>query len=271
VVRVAEELERRGRPVRWLPVPPSGRLEPAELDAHVGGLPAGSWLSVQAANHETGVIQPVAELAERAAANGLSVHVDAVQAFGKIGIGELSAVQRISLAAHKIRGPKAIGAMIFRGTPPEPVLVGGSQERGLRPGTVDPILSAGFRAAVEVARSGPARWERVRVLRDALEAALAAVADVNGAAPRLPHVLNLSFRGQRGDELVAALDLLGVQVSSGSACSAGTPEPSAVISAMLGKARALGAVRVSLGEDASSAQLERAKAAFLQVLGRSGA
>jgi cysteine desulfurase len=270
VVRLAEALESRGRPVRWLPVPASGCLRPESLDLLTRGLPAGSWLAVQAVNHETGVLQPVAPLLERAHAAGLRVHVDAVQAFGKLPLDELAAADRISVAAHKIRGPKAIGALLFRGAPPEPLLLGGSQERGLRPGTVDPILAAGFRMAVEHARSGPERWRRVAVHRDALEHALLAVAVVNGEGARLPHVSNLSFGEIRGDELVAALDLLGVQVSSGSACSAGTPEPSPVVTAMLGKARALGAVRVSLGEDVSSADLERAKAAFFQALGRRG-
>jgi cysteine desulfurase len=271
VVRLAEALEGRGRPVRWLPVPASGCLRPESLDVLTDGLPAGSWLAVQAVNHETGVLQPVASLTERAHAAGLRVHVDAVQAFGKLPLDELAGADRISVAAHKLRGPKAIGALLFRGAPPEPLLLGGTQERGLRPGTVDPILAAGFRAAVERAGSGPERWRQVAVHRDALERALGEVAIVNGEGARLPHVSNLSFAEVRGDELVAALDLLGVQVSSGSACSAGTPEPSAVITAMLGKARALGAVRVSLGEEVSSAELERAKAAFLQALGRRGA
>ena len=267
VVRVAEALEARGRPVRWLPTPMSGRLDPAAIDAAARGLPEGSWLSVQAASHETGILQPIAEIAAVAREAGLRVHVDAVQAFGKRELPELAAVDRISVAAHKIRGPKAIGALVFRGAPPSPVLLGGSQERGLRPGTVDPVLAAGFRVAVELASDGPRRWAAVAPRRDALERALSPHADVNGDGPRLPHVTNLSFRGVRGDELVAALDLLGVQVSSGSACSAGTPEPSPVVLAMLGKARALGAVRVSLGEDVGEAQIETAKKAFFRALG----
>jgi cysteine desulfurase len=267
VVRVAEALEERRTPVRWLTVPASGRLDAGVIHDAARGLPEGSWLSVQAASHETGIVQPIAKLVAAARAAGLKVHVDAVQAFGKRELPELMEVDRVSVAAHKIRGPKAIGALVFRGAPPRPVLLGGSQERGLRPGTVDPVLAAGFRVAVERAKQGPARWAEVEPRRDALERALAAHADVNGVGPRLPHVTNLSFRGVRGDELVAALDLLGVQVSSGSACSAGTPEPSPVVLAMLGKGRALGAVRVSLGEDVSDAQVETAKQAFFQALG----
>jgi len=267
VVRVAESLERRGVPVRWLDVAPSGRLDPSHLDGAAAGLPPGSWVSVQAVNHETGVIQPSAELVERARALGLRVHVDAVQAFGKCEPSAFARADRISVAAHKLRGPKAIGALVFRGAPPTPVLLGGAQERGLRPGTVDPVLAAGFRAALGLCPSAAERWGAVRPVRDALESALAPFADVNGEGERMPHVSNLSFRGVRGDELVAALDLLGVQVSSGSACSAGTPEPSPVIQAMHGKARALEAVRVSLGEDVTLELGERVSDAFLRVLG----
>jgi cysteine desulfurase len=267
VVRVAEALEELGRPVHWLKVPASGRLDAGTIGIAARGLPPGSWLSVQAASHETGVLQALAELSRAAREAGLRVHVDAVQAFGKLDLPELAAVDRISIAAHKIRGPKGIGALVFRGPPPKPVLVGGAQERGLRPGTVDAVLAAGFRVAIERARGGASRWAVVGPRRDALEQALLDHAEVNGEGPRLPHVTNLSFRGVRGDELVAALDLLGLQVSSGSACSAGTPEPSPVVSAMLGAARARSAIRVSLGEDVTDAQVEFAKQAFFQALG----
>jgi cysteine desulfurase len=266
VVRVAEALERRGVPVRWLDVHPDGRLHLPALRA-AATLPVGSWVSVQAVNHETGVIQPVAELIDGARQLGLKVHVDAVQAFGKCDSEAFSGADRISVAAHKLRGPKGIGALVFRGAPPSPVLLGGAQERGLRPGTVDPVLGAGFRAALARCPSAPERWRAVRPIRDALEQALLPFADVNGEGERMAHVTNLSFRGVRGDELVAALDLLGLQVSSGSACSAGTPEPSPVIHAMHGKARALEAVRVSLGEDATAELGERVKEAFLRALG----
>lgn len=267
VVRVAEALERRGVPVRWLEVSPAGCLHPPALGLAAPALPAGSWVSVQAVNHETGVIQPVAELIAAARELRLKVHVDAVQAFGKCDPAAFSDADRISVAAHKLRGPKGIGALIFRGAPPTPVLLGGAQERGLRPGTVDPVLAAGFRAALALCPSARERWRAVRPVRDALERALLPFAAVNGEGERMDHVSNLSFRGVRGDELVAALDLLGVQVSSGSACSAGTPEPSPVIQAMHGKARALEAVRVSLGEDATPELGERVLDAFLRALG----
>jgi cysteine desulfurase len=270
VVRVAESLEAAGVPVRWLPVPPDGRLEPEALREACSGLPAGGWVAIQAANHETGVLQPLEALAEVVHAAGMRLHVDAVQAFGKVDSAALRLADAVAVASHKIRGPKGIGALGFRGPAPPPLLVGGSQERGLRPGTVDAIAAAGFRAALELARTGPSRWAPLARLRDELESAFAQRATPNATEPRLPHVSNLSFTGMNGDELVAALDLLGVQISSGSACAAGTAEPSPVITAMLGGERARSAVRISLGEDTTTEALAEAKAAFFQALGAAG-
>jgi cysteine desulfurase len=270
VVRVAEALEAEGRTVRWLPVPANGRLDPEALTEFCAGLPAGSWAAIQAANHETGVLQPLAELAERIHEQGLRLHVDAVQAFGKVDVAALAVADSIAVASHKIRGPKGIGALAFRGRAPAPLLLGGSQERGLRPGTVDAVAAAGFRAAVELAESAPARWKPLAFLRDGFEAALSPVSLSNAGEPRLPHVSNLSFPGVLGDELVAALDLLGVQISSGSACAAGTAEASPVITAMLGRERARSAVRISLGEDTSTEQMLEAKRLFLRALTPAG-
>jgi cysteine desulfurase len=229
-------------------------------------MPAGGWVAIQAANHETGVVHPVGELAEVVHEAGLKLHVDAVQALGKVDVGSLRAADAVAVASHKIRGPKGIGALAFRGASPPPLLVGGSQERGLRPGTVDAIAAAGFRKALELSRTGPERWARLSVLRDDFEAAFAEHALRNAAGARLPHVSNLSFAGVSGDELVAAVDLLGVQVSSGSACAAGTAEPSPVILAMLGRERARSAVRISLGDDTGVEVMREAKAVFFQAL-----
>jgi cysteine desulfurase len=268
VVRVAEELEAQGRPVQWLAVPPNGRIEIAAVELALGRLPRGSIVALMAANHETGVIQPVDTVGELAHAAGCRLHVDAAQALGKLGPETWQGADSIAVAAHKIRGPKGIGALAFRPeVPPRPVLVGGAQERGLRPGTQDAVAAAGFAAALERVPEGPARQLGLAALRDRIELELAEVADVNGqGAPRLPHVANLSFKGARGDELVAALDLLGVRVSSGSACSAGTSEPSAVIAAMHGPERAASALRLSLGETTTADEIECALGAIQRVL-----
>jgi len=133
------------------------------------------------------------------------------------------------------------------------------------------IVAAGFLAALQRAAEGPARYAQLRTLRDDFEHAFGGISKVNGeGVERLPHVSNLSFEGLSGDELVAALDLLGVCVSSGSACSAGTTEASTVITAMLGRERARGAVRVSLGETTTLAEIRAAKAAFERTLGLPG-
>jgi cysteine desulfurase len=268
VTRVAEELEARGIPVQWLEVPTSGRVEPEAYRAALQRLPRGSVAVLMAANHETGVLQPLEAVALVAHEFGALLHVDAVQALGKMAPELWRFADSVALAAHKIRGPKGVGALAFRGrSVPKPVLLGGSQERGLRPGTVDPVAAAGFLAALERAVSGPARYGALASLRDELEAEFEDCALVNGAgSERLPHVSNLSFPGRSGDELVAALDLLGVCVSSGSACSAGTTEPSSIITAMLGRERARAAVRISLGETTTSTEIRAAKAAFRQAL-----
>ncbi|HEX4337702.1 MAG TPA: cysteine desulfurase family protein [Polyangiaceae bacterium] len=260
VVRVAEALEAAGTPVRWVPVPGSGALEPDAVLAAAEGLPPGFVVALMAANHETGVLQPVAAVADAVHERGGRLHVDAVQVAGKVDPTLWQAGDTASVAAHKLRGPKGIGALALR-TPglPRPVLLGGAQERGLRPGTVDAVAVTGFAAAaLHMMRGGPGRYAALALLRDRLEDAVRGEAEPNGAEPRLPHVANLSFAGWRGDELVAALDLEGIRVASGSACSAGTVERSPVIEAMLGRPRAEAAIRVSLGETNTSSEIDDA-------------
>lgn len=271
VVRVAEALSREGRLVRWVPVPTAGRIEPGDVEAAVEGLSPGFVVALMAANHETGVLQPVTEVFELVRRCGGRLHVDAAQAAGKLEPAYWATGTSISLAAHKIRGPKGIGALVMReGAPPAPVVLGGAQERGIRPGTVDPVAASGFGAAARrAAESGPQRYGQLASLRDRFEAALEGHALRNGdGVSRLSHVSNLSFEGWRGDELVAALDLEGLCVSSGSACSAGSHEPSPVIAAMLGTNRAESAVRVSLGDETTDAEISRAISVVLRVVAR---
>ncbi len=269
VTRVAEALEAKGRPVRWLPVPSSGRLEPSAVEAALADLAPGAVVAVAPANHETGVIQALSAIAEVVRARGARLHVDAVQALGKLPADAWSSADTLAIAAHKIRGPKGIGALVHRPErAPQALLLGGSQERGRRPGTVDAVAAAGFQVAVEWATSQLEARARLAELRERLELGLVRLgAVVHGAeVPRLGHVSNVGFASQAGDELVAALDLMGVAVSSGSACSAGTTEPSKVISSMLGVERARRAVRVSLGDATSESDIERALAAFERAL-----
>lgn len=268
VVRVAEALERRGVPVRWLPIGRAGVVSPEDTRVALDGMPEGTTVAVMAANHETGAIQPVMEVANVAHAAGATLHVDAVQALGKLDSVHWSAADSVAVAAHKIRGPKSIGALAWRpGLAPKPVLLGGAQERGLRPGTQDSVAAHGFAAALERLAILRAAYERLEPVRDCIERALASRALVNGeGTPRLSHVTNLSVTGWKGDELVAALDLTGVRVSSGSACSAGSAEPSPVIEAMLGRERAIASIRVSLGEDTTQELVDQAIASLFRVL-----
>jgi cysteine desulfurase len=277
VVRAAEQLAAGGVEVAWVEPEPSGRVAPAAVaDAitRVAGREGGVLVALQAVNHETGVIQPVAEVAELVHARGATLFVDAVQAVGRLGPEAWAGADLVSVAAHKIRGPKGIGALATRpGVRPLPVLLGGAQERGLRPGTQDPAAAAGLAAAAERAREGPSRYAALGALRDHLEAELAAIGAGagapparNGGAPRAPHVSNLSWPGWRGDELCAALDRAGVAVSSGSACSAGTAEASPVLRAMVGLGRAASAVRVSIGEETTADEIDEALRRWAAVL-----
>jgi cysteine desulfurase len=281
VARVAEALEHEGRArVHWLAVLPSGVVDLAELERALAetrarGEPI-ALVTVQAVNHETGVIQPVREVATLAHAAGARVHVDAVQAWGRVDTSALALADSASLAAHKLRGPKGVGALVARaGLRLMPVLLGGAQEKGLRPGTVDPVLAAGLGVAAKYARDGSMRYARIGPRRDVLERALLAMQPGAGAAravgdplSRAPHVSMLVWPGWSGAELVAALDLEGVSVSSGAACSAGTVEPSPILAAMLGDRDAASGIRASLGELTTDDDVARAIDAFRRVTAR---
>ncbi|HEX5101991.1 MAG TPA: aminotransferase class V-fold PLP-dependent enzyme, partial [Polyangiaceae bacterium] len=223
VTRVAEEHERAGGEVRWVPVGGAGIVAPDAVEVALRGA-TGATVAVAAVNHETGVIQPVAAIADVTRRAGARLHVDAVQAAGRLDPSLWRYGDTLALAAHKLRGPKGIGALaVAPGWVPRPVLRGGAQERGLRPGTQDAVAAAGFGAAGARAGESVRRYAALARERDSLEQELAGVALVNGAeGPRVPHVSSLVFAGRRSAELAAALDLEGVRVSSGSACTAGT-------------------------------------------------
>ncbi len=270
LTRVAEAAAARGVPVRWLPVVEAGLIAPDDVEHALSDLPRGSLVALSAVNHETGVIQPLDGIRVVVDQASARLHVDAVQAAGRVVPGLWQKGDTTALAGHKLRGPKGIGALVVtRGARVSPVLVGGAQERGLRPGTPDAAAAAGLAVAARHALEGPPRYAPLAALRDRIESALDGEAIVNGSgAPRAPHVTNLSFYGVAGDELVAALDLEGIRVSSGSACSAGTNEPSTVITAMLGRERAESAVRVSMGEETQPEAIERLLGTLARLLQR---
>jgi cysteine desulfurase len=206
-------------------------------------------------NNETGAIQPVPEVAEQVKARGGVMHTDAVQAFGKIEIDlRKLPVDLLTISGHKIGAPKGIGAIfIRRGTRIDPLFHGGSQDRGRRPGTENVAAAVGLARAAELAvAEREAECQRLRALRDELEAGLLAKipdAVVHGrGAPRAPHILNLSVPGTDSESLLMALDLAGVAASSGSACQSGSVTPSHVLQAMGVRPQlAVAAVRMSLG------------------------
>jgi cysteine desulfurase len=251
-------LERQGHSVSRIAVRPDGTIDLAAAAAMLDDDTA--LVSVIHAHNETGIVQPVGGLAALARQRGAVVHVDAAQSLGKIPVSldELAA-DLISIAGHKLYGPKGVGALIVRrGTPLEPLLVGGGQERGLRPGTENVAGIVGLAAACALAgRDLADEGRRLRGLRDDLLARLAAGIPglgLNGGdlVERLPNTLSVRFPGVHGSDLLAATP--GIAASTGSACHAGHDTPPAVLTAMgIAADDALGTVRLSLGRDTTAA------------------
>lgn len=272
VAKTCDALAAEGRAtVRFLRVTPEGIVDLDDLALALKEGPS-SLLAVQAVNHETGVVQPLADVFALAREALVPVHVDTVQSFGRLEESWLEASSRV-LAAHKIRGPKGIGALITRpGAKIASLFGGGAQERGIRPGTVDPVACAGLAIAAKLAKSAHVQYAAIAPLRDRLERGileLAPFAQVAGAAAkRAPHVTNVVFPGYAGAELVAALDVEGVSVSAGSACSAGTVDPSPVLEVMLGPDLAASGVRFSLGTETTEEDITTALAVLKRVLAR---
>jgi len=228
------------------------------------------------ANNEIGNLYPVAEIAEPLRSRGVHLHVDCVQALGKVPV-DLSAIgaDSASLSAHKAHGPKGVGALWLRsGAHFAPLMTGGHQERERRAGTEAVALAAGFGAAsAAAARDLPAVSGDLRRLRDQLWRGIrgaVAGAHLNGdpnPLGRAPNTLNLSFEETEGETVLISLDLVGVSVSSGSACTAGSSEPSHVLSAMgLSPARARAAVRFSLHRGNTAAEVERVVSALPEIV-----
>ncbi len=245
----------------------SGELD---LDALRRALPGASLCSAMAANNETGVLFPIREIAALCREQGVPLHVDAVQAAGRMPLD--LPFDLLSLSAHKISGPKGAGLLAAR-TKVAPVQGGGHQERGRRAGTENVAGIVGMGAALERAvAQQPALEPRLRALRDRLEGAAREIpgARVAGAqAPRLCNTLNVAFEDCDGETLLAALDLEGIAVSTGSACSSGSLEPSPVLLAMgYPPALARGAIRFSLWSGNTDEEIERVCEVLPRVVAR---
>ena len=230
---------------------------------------------VVAANSETGVVQPVAEVAAMARQSGFQVFSDAVQLVGRAPLSALAGADFLSVSAHKIGGPKGVGALVLRGGADLPVLIaGGGQERGRRSGTENVAGIAGFGAAARAARLERDRFESVSVLRDrlltGLRAATPAIEVLGDGAPRLVNTLCVAMRGLAADAVVIQMDLAGVAISAGSACSSGKVGASATLAAMgVATETARGAVRFSLGLATTADDVDAAIAAWRGIAERS--
>jgi cysteine desulfurase len=265
VLHAVERLGERGVDVEFLPVDGQGVL--AGEDVRNALRPNTRLISVMMANNETGVLQPVEEIGRIAGEAGIRFHVDAVQAAGKIAIDVDSiGCQLLSISGHKMHGPQGTGALfVRRSTRLEPLSAGGAHERQRRAGTENVAGIVGLGAAAEYAMSGGGA-ERMRGLRDRLETGLLECAGgVNGGeAARVPNTTNLWFRSLGfdsldGEALVIALDLKGLAVSSGAACSSGANEPSHVLEAMgVTRDRARSSLRFSLHRGTSEEEIDRA-------------
>jgi len=263
VLNSCQQLEKEGVEVTYVPAGAGGAVSPDDVRAALR--PETVLISIMHANNETGVIQPIEEISRVAREAGVLLHSDGVQSTGKIPVDvhELG-VDLFSLSAHKIYGPKGVGALYVRkGVELERIQFGGSHERGRRPGTENVAGIVGLGAAAELVRQGlKEESARMAALRDRLEQELLRripSAGVNGAgAPRTPNTANLYFDGVEGEPLVIALDLKGFAVSSGAACASGAVEPSHVLLAMgVPKERARSSLRFSLGRQNDEEQAGR--------------
>jgi cysteine desulfurase len=274
VLHTAQALEEAGIGVTVLPVDEEGRVPPEALAAAISDDTA--LVSVMAANNETGVLADLVALGTVCRQHGALFHTDAVQCFGKAPFRfDGLPVDLASVSAHKIGGPKGAGALLVRdGIRLAPRQTGGGQERAVRPGTENLPGIVGFGKAAELAAEElPSESPRLEALRDRLEAGIRREfpdAVINGAgAPRLPNTSNVSFPGIDGESLLIALDLAGVAVSTGAACTAGTSEPSHVLLA-LGRSRseASGSIRFSLGSGTTGAEIEEVLRLLPEVAAR---
>lgn len=253
VLAAAHQAEKEGGEERLLAMTTDGLVDDASFDTLMDQNVA--ICSIMWVNNEIGVLQPVGELAARARAKGVVFHTDAVQAFGKVVIdARTTPFDVLSISGHKIGAPKGIGALyVRRGTPIEPLMFGGTQDRGRRPGTENVAMAVGLARAAELAvAEREHEWTTLAALRDRLEFALLeripdAVIHGRGA-PRAPHIMNISVPGMDSESLLMALDLRGIACSAGSACQSGSVSPSHVLAAIgVPPDLATSAIRMSLG------------------------
>ncbi len=279
VLNACKHLAGRGCEITYVPVDGRGLVDPADVKRAIR--PTTKLISIMFANNETGVVQPVAEIGKIAAEADVYFHSDAVQAAGKIAI-DVDGIRcdLLTISGHKFHGPQGVGALYVRkGTQLEPMLYGGSHERSRRAGTENVPGIVGLGKAAELAVAGFARGDdtKMAAARDRLERELLQIegTGLNGAglngerAPRVPNTTNIYFDGIDGEALVIALDLKGLAVSTGAACSSGAIEPSHVLMAMgLRPDRAKASIRLSLGKQNMIADVDFALGLIPETVGR---
>jgi cysteine desulfurase len=274
VLAAVEEVEAEGGIARLVAVDRGGVVDRASFDAALGGDVA--LCSVMWVNNEVGTVQDIPGLAAAAHDRGILFHTDGVQALGKVVIDTRTLpVDYLSVSGHKVGAPKGIGALyIRRGAPLTPLMHGGLQDRGRRPGTENVAMSIGFARAVELAvAEREQEGQRLEQLRDALETALSARipdAVIHGrGGPRAPHVLNISVPGTDSESMLMALDLQGVACSAGSACQSGSIDPSHVLTACgVPHDLAIASVRFSLGALTTEAHVARVAELFPALIAK---
>jgi cysteine desulfurase len=262
VLNACKELESEGCEVAYLPVDGRGCVDPGDVRRALR--PSTKLITIMMANNETGVLQPVEEIGKVAAEADVYFHTDAVQAAGKVpvdvkGVG----CDLMSISGHKIHGPQGVGALYVRkGTELHPMLYGGRHERSRRAGTENVPGIVGLGKAADLARAGLKNGEdqKLAAMRNRIERALLQIecSAVNGeGAGRVPNIANLRFDALEGEALVIALDLKGLAVSTGAACSSGAIEPSHVLLAMGEPAeRARASIRISLGKQNTNDEVD---------------
>lgn len=274
VLNSCKHLAAKGCEVTYISVNGRGLVDPADVRRAIR--PNTKLITIMLANNETGVVEPVAEIGKIAAEAGIYFHTDAVQAAGKIAI-DVNQVgcDLLTISGHKIHGPQGVGALYVRkGTQLEAMLYGGSHERSRRAGTENVPGIVGLGKAAELARAGLERSDDLKMAaaRDHLERELLEIeaTGLNGeGAPRVPNTTNIYFDGIEGEALVIALDLKGLAVSTGAACSSGAIEPSHVLTAMgLRPDRAKASIRFSLGKQNTREDVDFALGLIPETVGR---
>jgi cysteine desulfurase len=274
VLSLCHWLETQGHAVSYVPVDQHGLIDLQALEQSLR--PDTVLISVMLANNEVGTIQPLADIVRLAHERGILVHTDAVQAVGKMPVQvDVLGVDLLSLTAHKFYGPKGIGVLYVRkGTPIEPLFYGGHQEQALRPGTQNIPGIVGLATALRlVIEELPTETARLAALRDRLQRGIKTQisnVQINGhPTQRLPNILNVSVEGVEGESLLMSLDLKGISVSTGSACSAGSSDPSHVLRAMgLERVRADGSLRFSLGRTTTEEDIDYTVETLVEVVDR---